>query len=285
MRDKYPDRRAAHQRQARGQVHPARGEPQRGHRRSMIRDGLRDILVAWVTLPRDLSRAILFDAGNTLVRMNYAAIADRLAALGHEVTPAAVQRAEWRARVRFDEGVLARPGTSTESSGSRAAYLTFLLQELEISHASTVRAMAEWREAYNAPVGIFDVADPEGPEAVALARNAGLGVGVISNSNGTVRELLDTLGLGRHLDFVIDSFEVRVEKPDPGSSGWPSSAREIAPDQAVYVGDLYSVDVCRRARRRDPGHPPRSRRVTGVSATAPARPAPSPRSACALAGC
>jgi len=74
--------------------------------------------------------------------------------------------------------------------------------------------MAAWRHTHNPPVGIFDVVDPEADAALALARAAGLRVGVISNSNGTVRALLGALGLARHLDFVIDSFEVGVEKPD-----------------------------------------------------------------------
>ncbi len=43
-------------------------------------------------------RAVFFDAGNTLVRMNYAAIAVELAAHGVCATPDEVQRAEWRAR-------------------------------------------------------------------------------------------------------------------------------------------------------------------------------------------
>ena len=49
------DRGAAHQGQARGQVHPARGESERGHRRSIIRDASRDILGAWPPRPRDRS--------------------------------------------------------------------------------------------------------------------------------------------------------------------------------------------------------------------------------------
>ena len=49
-------------------------------------------------------RAIFFDAGNTLVRMNFAAVADRLRALGVTVTTDALIRAERRARVLFPSG-------------------------------------------------------------------------------------------------------------------------------------------------------------------------------------
>ena len=91
-------------------------------------------------------RAIFFDAGNTLVRMNYAAIADQLVALGHRVAPEVVRSAEWRARVRLDDSVLARPGVSTEGGPSRQAYLRLLLEELGIGDQATAQAMAQWRE-------------------------------------------------------------------------------------------------------------------------------------------
>jgi HAD superfamily hydrolase (TIGR01549 family) len=188
-------------------------------------------------------RAVFFDAGNTLVRMNYGAITGQLSALGHAVTSEAVQRAEWRARVRFDADVLAGPAASTESGSARRSYVELLLEELGIGDASTVRAMAAWRESYNAPVGIFDVADPEAEAALALCRDARLKVGVISNSNGTVRSLLGALGFARYLDFVLDSKEVGVEKPNAGIFALALARTGSAPEQAVHIGDLYSVDV------------------------------------------
>lgn len=188
-------------------------------------------------------RAVFFDAGNTLVRMNYTAIADQLAGLGYRATPEAVQRAEWRARVRFDAAVLARPGVSTESGMARTSYIELLLDELGIGDASTASAMAAWRESYHAPIGIFDVPDPEGEAALALCREAGLKVGVISNSNGTVGALLGALGLSRYLDFVLDSSEVGLEKPDPRIFALALTRAEVEAGQAVHVGDLYSVDI------------------------------------------
>ena len=68
-------------------------------------------------------RAIFFDAGNTLIRMDLAAVA---AALAHEgVTASAddVQRAEWRARVRLDASF--RPGASTEHPSTGERYLVY----------------------------------------------------------------------------------------------------------------------------------------------------------------
>jgi putative hydrolase of the HAD superfamily len=189
-------------------------------------------------------RAIFFDAGNTLIRMNYAAIVAQLTVLGHPVTLDVVRQAEWRARVRLDDELLACPGASTESGSSRHAYLRLVLEELGLTDAATLGAMISWRERYRVPIGIFDVVDPDAAAALMLARQAGLGTAVISNSNGTVEALLASLGLGAHLDFVIDSCVVGVEKPDAHIFRLALARAGLEqPSQAVYVGDLYSVDV------------------------------------------
>lgn len=190
-------------------------------------------------------RAVFFDAGNTLVRMNYRVIAGELAARGIPVSPIQVQAAEWRARVRLDGEVLARipPGASTESGSTSGRYVAYLLEELGVTDAATLAAMAEWRAGYNPPVGLWDTADPEAEAALGLLRGAGLRAAVISNSNGSVRGLLEALGLARHLDFVIDSAEVGVEKPNPAIFRLALARAGLEPAEVVYVGDLYSVDV------------------------------------------
>jgi HAD superfamily hydrolase (TIGR01509 family) len=190
-------------------------------------------------------RAILFDAGNTLLRMDYAAIAAELGRLGTAVAPEAVERAEWRARVRLDVEVLSDRAVelSTESQSTASCYVRFLLAALGVVDERTIEALAAWRRAYNPPEGLWTVADPEAEPALRLAREAGLGVAVISNSNGTVRSVLETLGLTRHVDFVIDSGEVGVEKPDPRIFRLALDRLGLDPPDAVYVGDIYSVDV------------------------------------------
>lgn len=193
-------------------------------------------------------RTIFFDAGNTLLRMNYAAIAAALARHGVRVTPTDIERAEWRARVRLDADLFAgfapgAAGASTESQSVAGRYLRYLVEGLGVSDEATLDAMAEWRRAYNPPVGLWNVAEPKAEAALALVRDAGRRAAVISNSNGSVRSILTDLGLTRHLDFVIDSSEVGVEKPDPGIFRVALERAGVEPGDAVYIGDLYSVDV------------------------------------------
>ena len=190
-------------------------------------------------------RAVFFDAGNTLLRMNYAVIAAELMGHGIRVTPEEVQRAEWRARVRLDDEVLARfrPGASTESRASADRYLRYVLEELDLADAATIDKVAEWRRTYNRPVGVWNTADPQAPDALALVWQAGLRAAVISNSNGSVRSILNSLGLTTHLDFVLDSAEVGVEKPDPRIFQLALAEARVAHGEAAYIGDLYSIDV------------------------------------------
>lgn len=187
------------------------------------------------------SRAVLFDAGNTLMRMNYAAIAVHLEGRGHAVSLEAIEEAELRARVRLDAD-LARGG-STEGRTAQDSYLAYLLEGVGISDPDEIEAAAGFRRSYNAPAGLFNVADRHALPAIRMVKAAGLVAGVVSNSNGCARALLDGAGLGAELDFVIDSAVVGVEKPDPKIFRLGLDRAGVAAHEAVYIGDLYSVDV------------------------------------------
>jgi len=202
-------------------------------------------------------RAIFFDAGNTLIRMDYRVIVAELTRLGGAVTLADVERAEWRARVRLDASFT--PGASTEHPDTGERYLRLILDELGVRDAKIQTALADWRRGYNAPMGFWTAMEPEADLALKLARARGLRTAVISNSNGTVADILTYLGLAADLEFIIDSSKVGVEKPDPRIFHLALERAGLEPDEAVYVGDLYSIDVVgaraagMRAILMDPG--------------------------------
>ena len=74
-------------------------------------------------------------------------------------------------------------------------------------------------------------------------KRRGYRLGVISNADGTVERLLDDMGLLGHFEFVIDSTSVGVEKPDPRIFRMALERMGIEPHEAVYVGDVYEIDV------------------------------------------
>jgi putative hydrolase of the HAD superfamily len=187
-------------------------------------------------------RAIFFDAGNTLLRMNYRDIAAALGRHGIVATAEAVQRAEWQARVRLDRDILAH-ARSTERPATHRRYLRYLLEGVGVTDPATVDAMDVWRSAYGGPGGLWNTADPDAGPALDAVRAAGLRSAVISNSNGTIRALVTTLGFADRLDFVVDSGEEGVEKPDPRIFEIALTRGRVAPGEAAYIGDLYSIDV------------------------------------------
>ncbi|HXU91317.1 MAG TPA: HAD-IA family hydrolase [Methylomirabilota bacterium] len=187
-------------------------------------------------------RAIFFDAGNTLLRMNYAAIAAALGRHGVSATAADVQRAEWLARVRLDTDVLAY-ASSTESRDTHVRYLRYILEGLGVTEEATIDAVDAWRRAYNVPVGLWNTADPDAAACLDAVRAAGVRSAVISNSNGTIRSLMQHLGLIDKLDFVIDSGEEGVEKPARRIFEIALVRAGVEADDTAYIGDLYSIDV------------------------------------------
>jgi len=185
-------------------------------------------------------RAVVFDAGHTLLEMDYVTVTAYLRSRGHVVGEAAVIDAERRARFRLDVEQATQP--SRERTG-QGRYVRYLLDALEITDEAERRAVAEWRRGFNVPIGLCHRADREAAQALRHARDAGLTVGVISNSNGSVQRALEGADLAAQLDFVIDSSVVGVAKPDPGIFALGLRAAGARPDETVYVGDSYFVDV------------------------------------------
>jgi putative hydrolase of the HAD superfamily len=186
-------------------------------------------------------RAMFFDAGNTLMRMDYGALAEEVTRLGVPVDADRVRSAELRARVRLDAW-LAR-GVSTESEQTGSIYLEYVLEDLGVTDPAAVRVVGEWRRRYNPPAGVWTALDPDVEGALSLLRERGVRAAVISNSDGSVRSILAGLGLGSQLEFVLDSGELGVEKPNRRIFEIALERAGVGPDEAVYIGDLYSVDV------------------------------------------
>lgn len=67
-------------------------------------------------------------------------------------------------------------------------------------------------------------------------------LGVISNSDGSIRRLLEEVGLGDCFDSVVDSHHCGAEKPDARIFRAALDSLHSTPALSLYVGDIYSVD-------------------------------------------
>lgn len=80
-------------------------------------------------------------------------------------------------------------------------------------------------------------------ETLRMLIERGYRVAVISNADGRVRGLLEAAGLSPLLEFVIDSAEVGLEKPDPRIFHAATDRLGLPPSACAYVGDIYEIDV------------------------------------------
>jgi putative hydrolase of the HAD superfamily len=80
-------------------------------------------------------------------------------------------------------------------------------------------------------------------QAVIDLRARGYRVAVVSNSDGTVAESLDTAGFGGLFELVIDSATVGISKPDPDIFRMALDTLEVTAGDAWYVGDSPYHDI------------------------------------------
>jgi putative hydrolase of the HAD superfamily len=184
-------------------------------------------------------RAVLFDLGNTLMCIDHALLAETLRRAGVPSEEEAVRRAEIRTRPRID-AVLA---TSARREGREImdALARLFLDELAAGLSSDGNARAACLAAW--PTLWRRVPD-DARATLAALRSRGLRLGVVSNTpDGGARSRLAAASLLEALEFVVDSHEMGIEKPDPRIFAHAARAMALEPSACLYVGDLFSVDV------------------------------------------
>ncbi len=68
-------------------------------------------------------------------------------------------------------------------------------------------------------------------------------LGIISNFYGNVATICREAGLAESLEVILDSTWVGVSKPDPEIFHIALGKFNLAPEQAVFVGDSYERDI------------------------------------------
>lgn len=185
-------------------------------------------------------RAILFDAGGTLIHLDSSRIRDLLSVeLNIEISLDRFSRAQSLAMARVAELVAAGAG-STEQL--KREFYTTLLPETGVSKGKLSAAVEcafklareemLWRKSEEATAPVL-----------GELKKRGYILGVVSNSDGRIESAFQLAGLTSYFDFFIDSFLVGVEKPDPRIFRMAIERAGVDPSEAAYVGDLYPVDV------------------------------------------
>lgn len=198
---------------------------------------------------RPALRAVVFDAGNTLMHLDYAFIASVLAEHGHPRAPLDIRIAEYSAKAAIDRH-LAPQGVpdSVEGllwpaqQGEQPSYFATLLHALGVPTGAT-QPILDALSAHNRERCLWRVVEPDTPAVLNALRARGLTLAVISNADGRVEADLERCGLRPHFATVVDSHVVRVEKPNPAIFHLTLERLQEPPAAALYVGDVFSIDV------------------------------------------
>ena len=212
------------------------------------------------TVPYADIDTVFLDVGNTLISIDFDRVADELAAAASPArsvaaTADALRRAEAAARPGYSERVFVT-GVPPDRSLFHW-YLVSILEKVEnlADPLSRARSLSPI-ELDELVTEIAPVLRPEGranalwrmvmpgvPDALARMQQQGLTLAVISNSDGTCANSLEDAGLLHYMNFVIDSAEVGVEKPDRRIFEIALARGGADPRRTLYVGDLYHADI------------------------------------------
>lgn len=183
---------------------------------------------------------VLFDAGGTLVYLDYAFLAWELRRAGIAVSPRAIRLAEYAAKAEIDRRLLGTVADTDETR--RRPYFVALLDHLGVE-STLADVLIERFDAAHKHDNLWRKMLPSTPAILAELRKRGFTLGVISNADGRINSILQKCGLTGLFDTVIDSHDVGVEKPDPRIFALALDRLHTRPDQALYVGDIYGIDI------------------------------------------
>ena len=190
-------------------------------------------------------RAILFDAGETLVHPAPSfpeLFSSVLGAAGHRREPEAVLTASRSVFHRFSEAAHNNDLWTTSQERSerfwKGVYAT-MLEELDLGGDGSLRDALYATFTDPANYALFD----DVLDAVAGLEAEGLALGIISNFEAWLEDLLGTLGVRDRFPVRVISGVEGVEKPD--ARIFTLALERIGADaaDAVYVGDNPEFDV------------------------------------------
>jgi len=191
--------------------------------------------------------AVIFDAGGTLVRLDFEWLSETLCGLGHEVSPQALRRSEVVARKAFELAFDEPPPAAVTGEprlgerGDTRLYFRVIFEAAGVPPALVGPILERCFERQAGP-GLW-TRTVEGArgclDALALL---GLRLACVSNSDGRAAEHLAACDMLRGLEFVVDSHEVGIAKPEPGIFHLALERLGLPAERALYVGDLRRVD-------------------------------------------
>ncbi len=177
---------------------------------------------------------IFFDVGNTLLFPNRERIHAPLTERGLQPDPEHLRDLERRTKNQFDSMM------ATNSTTDHSFWWMFysqLLSEIRLNDDAVLEQLVS---------GIRDSAnwDQIRPGTADHLRAIGrrYRIGVISNADGRIDDVLRRCHIADCFRTITDSALVGYEKPHPEIFRHALRSLNATPEESLYVGDVYSVD-------------------------------------------
>jgi len=183
---------------------------------------------------------ILFDAGGTLVFLDYFFVARELRRRGVAVSSRDVRKAEYAARADVDRR-LSKIVDSTDDT-RRRPYFVVILEHLGVDPQLAEQVIAHL-EFVHKQDNLWRRMMPSTPAVLQQLKSRGVRLGVVSNSDGRINAILQKCGIARFFEIIIDSHVVGVEKPAAQIFTLALQRLQSQPQETLYVGDIYEIDV------------------------------------------
>jgi putative hydrolase of the HAD superfamily len=179
-------------------------------------------------------KAIFFDVGNTLLFPNRERIHAPLTQRGFAPDSEHLRDLECRTKNQFD-------GNMTDNGSTDHSFWRMFYSQLLSEIGLTDDAIRDQLVASIRNSGNWDTIRPGTAEQL---REIGEGyqIAVISNADGKIEDVLQRCGIANCFRTITDSGLVGYEKPHPEIFRHAMRSMNAAPEESLYVGDVYSVD-------------------------------------------
>jgi len=188
-------------------------------------------------------RAVSFDFGQTLAELDHEFLARRVLTFGAELDPGAARAGTVAAWHAYGTG---------KALGHARAWQLMMVELLRAGGVHKLRGDADpdypekiasllWdaqptQNLWRKPIaGMF--------ELVAELSASGIPVGIISNSEGRLAELVEELGQTALFPVIVDSGRLGIDKPDARIFQHAAGLLGVSLNELVHVGDAWEADV------------------------------------------
>jgi len=184
---------------------------------------------------------LLLDAGGTLVFMDQDYLSRLADAHGFQVEARRFYDEYFRLVHRFDMHVRTHRRLPPKRP---KPYLQTLFEWVGMPEQAAERA-AQVAEIKHKEQNLWTFTFPWIVETLEQLKGQGYRMSVISNADGRVEQQLRDLGMGSYFDRIYDSAVVGVQKPEPGIYELALKDLGLRPEEALFVGDMFYVDIWR----------------------------------------